>query len=92
MSIESESLANEYTGNLEIIAHSKHFYSEIKLLFALKRKKPCIYIPYRTGSMHEELQDKIFVFGYEQYVNEVHILYDVLWYKMILFANKQKIK
>ena len=42
--------------------------------------------------MHEELQDKIFVFGYEQYVNEVHILYDVLWYKMILFANKQKIK
>ena len=40
--------------------------------------------------MHEELQDKIFVFGYEQYVNEVHVLYDVLWYKMILFANKQK--
>ena len=37
-------MASKYPDNLEIIADSKHFYSEIKLLFALKRKKPCIYI------------------------------------------------
>ena len=37
------------------------FWFRIKLLFALKRKKPGTYL-FETGSMHEELQDKFFCF------------------------------